>query len=139
MSAERNRLERPQDELAFALDGFVGRVQSFVADTLRERAPSLRAIARRLHMSPRTLQRRLEAYGTSFHALVDDLRRELALAYLADPRLSLAEISFLVRFSGRSAFHRAFRKWTGRTPLQHRRSAVPRPVQGEAADPWPVP
>jgi AraC-like DNA-binding protein len=115
-------------------ESFLGRVRRLVADALSERAPSLSAVARRLHMSPRTLQRRLGAAGTSFQALADAVRLEHAVGLLADPSLSLAEIAFRLGFSGSSAFHRAFRKWTGMTPLQHRsglaarwRSPPPRP------------
>jgi AraC-like DNA-binding protein len=81
---------------------------------------SVEHLARQLRMSARTLQRRLRALGTSHHALVDELRRSLAEKYLRDPRLGLSEISYLLRFSDASAFHRAFKRWTGQTPACYR-------------------
>jgi AraC-like DNA-binding protein len=53
---------------------------------------------------------------------VEDLRRELALRYLAERRMAIAEIAFLLGFSEASAFHRAFRRWSGRTPADYRQS-----------------
>jgi AraC-like DNA-binding protein len=83
---------------------------------------SAATVARRLHMSRRTLHRQLADEGTSFKKLVEDLRRELALRYLAERRMAIAEIAFLLGFSEASAFHRAFRRWSGRTPADYRQS-----------------
>lgn len=77
-------------------------------------------IAKRLAMHPRTLQRRLEELGTSFQSLYDEARRSLAERYLAEDRLAIGEIAFLLGYSDPSNFHRAFRRWTGRTPAQFR-------------------
>jgi AraC-like DNA-binding protein len=73
-------------------------------------------IATRLGTTPRTLQRRLAAEGTGFATLVDQVRREVAEHYLADPSLPLAEISYLLGFGDPSNFQKAFRRWTGTTP-----------------------
>lgn len=78
-------------------------------------------VAQRLHMSRRTLCRKLESEGTSFTALLADLRQRLALQYVGNAELGLAEIAFLLGFSEAAAFHRAFKRWTGRTPLEYRR------------------
>ena len=75
----------------------------------------LGALARRLRMSGRTLQRRLEQEGTSLRALADEARRTRALA-LIEGGASIAEIAYVLGYSEPSAFHRAFRRWTGRTP-----------------------
>jgi AraC-like DNA-binding protein len=80
---------------------------------------NLDAIARRLGLTGRSLQRRLRDEGTSFQAVRDEIRRELADRYLGEG-MSLAEISFLLGFSEPSAFFRAFKRWTGRTPLERR-------------------
>lgn len=90
------------------------------AATLPRGAPSLADMARALHMSPRTLQRRLDAKGVRFQALVDAMRRELAERYLDDARLSIAEVAYLLGFSEVSAFHRACKRWTGKSPGQLR-------------------
>jgi AraC-like DNA-binding protein len=79
----------------------------------------LEAIARRLGVTGRSLQRRLQDEGTSFQALRDDTRRALANRYLGE-ELSLSEISFLLGFSEPSAFFRAFKRWTGMTPVERR-------------------
>jgi AraC-like DNA-binding protein len=57
----------------------------------------------------------------TFAALVDEVRAELARMYLADPRLAIFEVAYLLGFSEASAFHRAFRRWTGTSPSEHRR------------------
>jgi AraC-like DNA-binding protein len=75
-------------------------------------------------MSARSLQRRLGDEGTSFDAVIDELRRDLAHRYLADPRIAIAEVAYLLGFSEPSAFHRAFKRWTGATPSEARRPTV---------------
>ncbi len=66
-------------------------------------------------MSPRTLQRRLGDEGTSVHALLDEVRRGRAAALL-DADMAIGEVAYLLGYSEPSAFHRAFRRWTGVTP-----------------------
>ena len=82
----------------------------------------LQQIAARLALSPRTLQRRLREAGLSFNQLVDETRQQLVLHYLRDPELELAEIAFLVGFSEPGSLARAFRRWTGQSPGEYRRS-----------------
>jgi len=77
-------------------------------------------MAKELHMSRRTLQRKLAELDTSYQKLVDDMRRDLALRYLEDPRKSVMDVTFLLGFSGHSAFTRAFRRWTGNSPTGYR-------------------
>jgi AraC-like DNA-binding protein len=97
-------------------DGLSARVRRAVATALPSGIPDADAVASQLGLGARTLQRRLRAEGSTFQALVDDVRREYAEAYLRDPSLSIAEIGFLLGFADPSNFHRAFRRWTGRTP-----------------------
>jgi AraC-like DNA-binding protein len=78
-------------------------------------------MAKRLGLTARSLQRRLQDEGTSFQALRDETRRSLADRYLGQG-LSVAEISFLLGFSEPSAFFRAFKRWTGLTPVERRAS-----------------
>lgn len=80
-------------------------------------------VAAHLGVTPRSLQRRLKDEGTTFVAVRDELRRELALGYL-DDQLSIAEVSFLLGFSEASAFFRAFKRWTGMTPAEAQRRAT---------------
>jgi AraC-like DNA-binding protein len=72
-------------------------------------------------MSTSTLGRRLEREETTFRDLLDDLRKQLATQYLTNPDLELAEVALLLGFSQSTAFHRAFRRWTGQTPAEFRR------------------
>lgn len=106
----------------------IGRFQDMVKrrmmDELPEREPVIAAIAVKLHMSARSLQRRLESEGTSFTEVLSELRHERALHYLKDPRISIGEVAFLLGFLDVTAFHRAFKRWTGITPAEHRRSAA---------------
>jgi AraC-like DNA-binding protein len=78
-------------------------------------------VAARLGMPPRTLQRRLTVEGTSYNGLLDELRHELALRYLRQRELALAEVAFLLGFAEQSAFQRAFRRWTATSPAEWRR------------------
>jgi AraC-like DNA-binding protein len=92
------------------------RVRRALADRLRDGEPSASDVAMRLKMSVRTLNRQLTAEGTSYRSVLDALRHELAARYLADDRLSIAEVAFLLGFGELSSFHRAFKRWTGHTP-----------------------
>jgi AraC-like DNA-binding protein len=86
---------------------------------LRSDEASIERIAQKLGLTPRSLQRRLKEEGTSFLSLREELRRELSQRYL-DQGLAIAEISFMLGFSEPSAFFRAFKRWTGRTPDESR-------------------
>lgn len=83
--------------------------------------PKLSVVARNMGMSTRTLQRRLEAEGTSFESVVDGVRKDLTLQHLIDPKVSSYEIAGLVGFIEPSPFFRAFRRWFGCTPTEWRR------------------
>jgi AraC-like DNA-binding protein len=84
----------------------------------------LPSVAREARCSSRTLQERLRTEGTSFTALVDEVRKEQALKYVANPQLRLVEIPLLLHYSEASPFFRAFRRWTGMTPDQYRAAAT---------------
>jgi AraC-like DNA-binding protein len=98
------------------------KVRQLLAKELAQGHPTATQIAHKLHTSPRTLARKLEAEGTTFTDLLDDLRRRLALQYLGSRDVALSELTFLLGFSHTAAFHRAFKRWTGQTPLEYRRS-----------------
>ena len=87
-------------------------------------AVSLASVARRLAMSERSLQRRLEAEGIGFAALIDAARRRRAESLLRSRDVSLTEIAFLLGFSEQSAFTRAFKRWTGKSPRDARREIL---------------
>lgn len=85
---------------------------------------TLERTARALRLHPRALQRQLQRAGTTFAALVDALRRELALEHLARGT-SPTELAFLLGFAEPSAFFRAFKRWTGTTPERYRLHGAP--------------
>jgi AraC-like DNA-binding protein len=80
-------------------------------------------IARDLHMSRRSLQRRLAEADAGYKSLVEDTRRDMALRYLRDPAKSATDVTFLLGYSQQSAFTRAFRRWTGMSPSEYRATA----------------
>ncbi len=82
---------------------------------------TLSGTARALGSSTRTLQRQLRVEGTSFNAIVDALRRELAIAYL-ERGLPVPEIASLLGYADTTAFYHAFRRWTGSSPARYAQS-----------------
>lgn len=96
------------------------RVRNALRDALPA-SPSLAAVARLLHLSPRTLHRRLEDEGSSFQASKDALRRDLAIERLAKSAKGLAQIAAELGFADTAAFYRAFVRWTGMAPAHYRR------------------
>lgn len=100
------------------------RVRKQLATTLAREVPTQSGIARALAMSERTLQRRLAEESTTFAELLDETRRELAVLHLHEGTLAVYEIALLLGYNDPSAFHRAFRRWTGRTPRAFRDAAA---------------
>jgi AraC-like DNA-binding protein len=78
-------------------------------------------VAETMHMSVRTLQRRLEEEGTRFGAVLDRARLELARTALSNPSATLTEVAFRLGFGDLATFSRAFKRWTGMPPGQWRR------------------
>ena len=83
----------------------------------------MEAVAQRLHTTSRTLRRRLEDEGTTFQAVLNEVRANLAKEYLATTRLSSDDIAVALGFSDTASFRAAFRKWTQHTPAEYRRAA----------------
>jgi AraC-like DNA-binding protein len=83
--------------------------------------PRLEDVARELRVAPTTLRRRLEAEGASYQGIKDDLRRDAAIHHLCEDRLSVAEVAAALGFQETSAFHRAFKRWSGMQPGEFRR------------------
>jgi AraC-like DNA-binding protein len=99
------------------------RVRELAVAAVRAGEPEQVELARQLGMSERTLQRRLKDEGTTFAALVDEVRTDLAKMYLADEKLAIYEVAFLLGYSEPSAFNRAFKRWLGKTPSEYRSAA----------------
>jgi AraC-like DNA-binding protein len=103
------------------------RVRRLITEALRHGEPSQAEVSRRLALSERTLQRRLREEATSFAEILDAVRSELSQLYLREANLAAGEVAFLLGYSEPSAFHRAFRRWTGVTPQAFRSSRSARP------------
>ena len=116
-----SELERSLEELG-ADQEILGRVRGAV-----ERATggfrSLEEVASGLHVSTRTLKRRLAAQGVTYSDVLEEQRREKALLLLRSPSLSLDEIAEQLGYSDTSNFRRAFRRWTGVSPAAYRKTA----------------
>lgn len=97
------------------------RVRETIDEGLMTSATDQAAVARVLGMSSRSLQRGLQNLGTSFSEQLDVVRRERSLLLLRDPERSVREIAFMLGYADPRAFYRAFRRWTGHTPAEHRR------------------
>lgn len=93
-----------------------------VRQLARHGVPELEQVAAELRMSPRVFYRRLAERGQQFRQLRDDALRELAELHLADARLTLADISELLGYTEQSAFSRAFKRWSGQSPLTWRKA-----------------
>lgn len=102
----------------------VANVRARIIELLPSGECSASKIASDLFLSPRTLQQRLADRGTSFHELLNDMRRELAIGYLGRSGVSVTEITFLLGFTDVSNFTRAFKRWTGKSPTQYRESTA---------------
>ena len=101
-----------------------GRVRGWLVESHGLGAPLARDAAKALAMSERTLHRRLADEQTTFRELLDRFRHEKAVALLTARRQGIAEVAFLLGYSEMTAFYRAFKRWTGRSPAQLRENAT---------------
>ena len=101
---------------------FRGRVQHILGPLLHGNTPTIEDTAARLGIPDWTLRRKLKDEGTNFQALLDEMRKDLALGYMRDTALSFGEIAYILGFSTPGAFQRAFKRWTELTPGAYRRS-----------------
>ncbi|MEQ6885926.1 AraC family transcriptional regulator [Salicola sp. Rm-C-2C1-2] len=104
----------------------VGDVERLVAQQLDSGEVTLDAVATRLNMKPRTLRTRLTEANTSFNQVVSQFRYRLACRLLAATNESIDEIVYLTGFSEPSTFYRAFKRWSGMTPIEYRRQSAER-------------
>ncbi len=95
---------------------FSQRIRACVRSMLPLGSLTADIVAARFGMSERTLRRRLQEEATSYQEILDDVRAEMARHYLTKEKRGIDEVAFLLRFSDQSAFTKAFRRWTGRTP-----------------------
>lgn len=118
----RHDLDRLLEESIAATEEqheLITEVQTEIARLLCSGAPTIDQVAARMNKSARTLQRHLADKGYAFKALVEATRFQLAKNYLKSGHYSLIDIAFLLGYSELSAFSRAFRRWSGQTPIQY--------------------
>jgi len=101
-------------------ENFVERVRTAIQQKLTGRRPSIEDIADALHISSRTLQRRLQENGSSFQRVLDEARHQLARHYLNNSVLELNEAAYLLGYEDGNSFVRAFRTWEGIPPARWR-------------------
>ncbi len=99
----------------------VRQIRSMLLET-PGRFPNIETIAERCHMSSRTLRRKLKGLGTSYQQILDDTRERLAVEYLENTRMTIAEIAERVGFTETANFSQAFKKWTGTSPSSLRKT-----------------
>lgn len=104
-----------------------GRVESLLAPFLHTGEASMSAVADKLGVSRQTLFRRLRAEGTTFEKVLDELRHKLALRYLVREGAPVQETAYLLGYSERAAFSRAFKRWTGSSPRAASSGTTARP------------
>jgi AraC-like DNA-binding protein len=92
-----------------------------LGEQLSASPPSLNRVAEQLHLTPRTLMRRLNAEDTAFKTILEALRREHAQSLLADARLTVAEVGEILGYGDQANFGRAFKRWFGVSPASWRR------------------
>ncbi len=124
----RTHSNRMLEELTTRDVPFSDRVRRAVAAGIREGTiPGIDDVATTLGVSRRTLQRRLGTQKLTFAEVIDQTRREKAVAELANPKLTLIEVALRAGYSDASTFHRAFKRWTGQTPAEYRAAVAPAP------------
>jgi AraC-like DNA-binding protein len=104
-------------------DDLVDKLRHAIREALKQGEPNVERLATRLALSGRTLQRRLADLGTSFQEVLDQVRFDLARAYLGDARLDLSQVAYLLGYSELRAFDRAFRRWANQSPGEWRAQA----------------
>ena len=100
---------------------FSERITNFLLANAYLGVPTLNAIAANLNVSGRSLQRKLQDEGVTYQQLADSTRKSLALHYLTSGQYPVKEVSYILGYNELSAFNRAFRRWTGTTPVSYQK------------------
>jgi AraC-like DNA-binding protein len=100
----------------------IEKIKWHILELMQSSQPRRETVAKRLQISPRTLDRRLEHSDTSWQELIDELRLQLSVGYLLDSQYTINDVSQKLGFSEIRAFQRKFKSWTGLTPSEYRKS-----------------
>jgi AraC-like DNA-binding protein len=108
----------------FDRQDIVGNLRAKLLESLPSGKPSQQHMASALHLSLRSLQRKLSERGLTYDKVLGEVRRDLAQKYILQPHLSISEISYLLGFSSSTNFSRNFKSWMGDTPREYRHKHV---------------
>lgn len=119
---KRLMIDEAQNELAKIenISTYVSKVQVLLSNSSGVKLPTLYEISKGLNVSERLLQKHLKDEGYTFTSIITDYKKETAKKYLKNPMNTVDEIAFILGFSERSSFDRAFKKWTSCTPIEYR-------------------
>jgi len=116
------RVKEATEGINLSSNSMVLDTEKLIKDALPSGIPSVAHISEMLGMSNRTLTRRLSENGVTFRDLIRKKQEEVSKYLLKKPHVNLVEIAFETGFSEQSAFNRAFKRWTGKTPVDYRNS-----------------
>ncbi len=105
-------------------DNMTAKIRRHLRNIPPEQWPNFEALAAHFFSTESTLRRRLDREGQSYQLIKDDLRRDLSIIYLSRPDAKVAEVALWLGFSEPSAFHRAFKNWTGVNPGKYHQSCL---------------
>ena len=105
-------------------DVLVNQLRRVIADLMACGEANADTVCRRLRVSRRTMQRRLQAEKTSFQKILNEVRADLAVRYLSDKRLKSFEVAMLLGYSNLSSFTTAFKSWYDMPPATYRQKIL---------------
>jgi len=115
------RVEEETKGISVSPNKIISDVEKLIRDALPSGIPSIDQVGDHVGMSNRTLTRRLSESGTTFRNLIKKAQEEISKDLLLNSSRSMGEIAFQIGFSEQSAFNRAFKRWTGQSPLEFRK------------------
>lgn len=104
----------------FDRQDIINQVSNTLVEMLPQGEPGMAEVASKLMLSSRTLQRKLKSQNSCFKQLLEDVRREMAIQYIRQTHVPIGEISYRLGFAHINNFSRAFKRWTGKTPIDYR-------------------
>lgn len=117
------QLVQEQLHLAYGVPSYTGKISRMLSNKiLAGKDTTIETVSGDLAMSTRTLQLKLKKEGTFFRQILDDVRKKIAISALKDMDTTICELALMLKFSDQSAFHNAFKRWTGKTPSQYRKN-----------------
>ena len=118
------RMDEEKQGIQASTDRFLSDIQTLIEEALPSGIPGVSQVAEYLGLSERTLKRRLSDKGLTFRDFVQQIQQDTSRKLIVESDQSMAEIAFQTGFSEQSAFNRAFKRWTGQSPVDYRRNAA---------------